>query len=615
MNFDFASLIAAAAPPAGGAEIAQIVIATTAATIVTCALLYLGLGHRSGRVKILQRLADHGERVSGLPGWVAFPSAVATVSLLTAVFGMYWDISIHIDNGRDAGPLANPAHYFILAGLFGIFSAGFLAMVLPQEQPSTVAVRLGRDWWAPLGGVLICACGAFSLIGFPLDDIWHRLFGQDVTLWGPTHLMLIGGAAMTLVGIAVLAVEGMRANASGETSLEELLHTKMARAIALTGGLMLGLSTFQAEFDFGVPQFQLIFQPILLMLAAGVGLVLARTYAGPGAALGAAGFFILLRGGLALLVGPVLGQTTPHFPLYIAEAAVVEAVALFVSTQKPLRFGLASGLGIGSVGLAAEWAWSQVWMPLPWPESALPEIAIVGFAAAIAGATIGAWIGTHLSPVPQPRSPQLRRAAVCSAAVLAALVVYGLYTPTQDGVSAQVALRDVGSGPSREVEATVRMDPADAAADAEWFDVTAWQGGGLVVAPLQRTGPGVYRSTEPIPVYGNWKAMIRLHDASSLTALPIYLPRDTAIPVGETPAPAHFIRSFTDEHKLLQREAKTGSPIVTVLAYSAVAGIAFALLVLLAWALHRLAVGLRPAPKRRRLRLRGLAGFQHGGGR
>ena len=59
---------------------------------------------------------------------------------------MYWDISLHIDNGRDPGPLANPAHYFILAGLFGIFTAGFVAMVLPRERPSEVAIRLGRDW-------------------------------------------------------------------------------------------------------------------------------------------------------------------------------------------------------------------------------------------------------------------------------------------------------------------------------------------------------------------------------------------------------------------------------------------------------------------------------------
>jgi hypothetical protein len=615
MNFDFAALLAAAAPPAGGAEIGQIVIATTAATIVTAALLFLGLGHRSGRVQILQRLADHSERTSGMPGWVAFPSAVATVSLLTAVFGMYWDISVHIDNGRDAGPLANPAHYFILAGLFGIFSAGFFAMVLPKERPSGVAIRIGRDWWAPLGGVLICACGAFSLIGFPLDDIWHRLFGQDVTLWGPTHLMLIGGAAMTLVGIAVLSVEGLRANASAETPVRELLHTRMARAIALTGGLMLGLSTFQAEFDFGVPQFQLIFQPLMLMVAAGVGLTLARVYAGPGAALGAAGFFILLRGILAVVVGPVVGQTTPHFPLYLAEAAVVEAVALFISTQKPLRFGLVSGIGIGTVGLAAEWAWSHIWMPLPWPDAAFPEAAVVGLAGAIAGATIGAWIGTHLSIEPVERSPQLRRAAVCSAAVLAALVAYGLYTPAQEGVSAQVALHEVKGGPNREVEATVRMDPPDAVADAEWFDVTAWQGGGLVVAPLEQTAPGVYRTTEPIPVHGNWKAMIRLHDASSLTALPIFLPRDEAIPADETPAPAHFTRSFGDEHQLLQREQKGGSPVLVSIAYSTVVAIALSLLALLAWALHRLAVGLRPSPRRRRLRLRNLPRFQHGGGR
>ena len=612
MNPPFGLLFAAASPPAAGAEIGQIAIATAAATVVTCALLYLGFGHRSGRTQILQRLADHSERKTGMPGWVAFPSAVATISLLTAVFGMYWDISLHIDNGRDPGPLANPAHYFILLGLFGIFSAGFFSMVLPKERPSTVAIRLGRDWWAPLGGVLICACGAFSLIGFPLDDVWHRLFGQDVTLWGPTHLMLIGGAAMTLVGIAVLSVEGLRADAS----VEEQAHVKMLRAIALTGGLMLGLSTFQAEFDFGVPQFQLIFEPMMLMVAAGVGLVLARLYAGPGAALGAAGFFIFLRGGLALLVGPVLGQTLPHFPLYIAEAVVVEAVALFVSTKRPLRFGFVAGVGIGIVGLGAEWAWSHLWMPLPWPQAAFPEAAIVGFAAAVAGATIGAWIGSHLSPEPLERSPLLRRAAVCSAAVLAALVVYGLYTPTEQGVSARVALHEVGGDSGgREVNATVRMDPPDAAADAEWFDVTAWQGGGLVVAPLRRTGPGVYRSTEPIPVYGNWKAMIRLHDGNSLTALPIYLPRDEAIPVGEVPAPAHFTRAFGDEHQMLQRESKGGHPLLTAIAYSTVASITLSLLALLAWALHRLAAGPAAPRRRRRPRFHWVFGFQQGGGR
>ena len=137
---------------------------------------------------------------------------------------------------------------------------------------------------------------------------------------------------------------------------------------------------------------------------------------------------------------------------------------------------------------------------------------------------------------------------------------------------AQVALRDVSTGSQqREVSATVRLTPRDAAEDARWFDVTAWQGGGLVVDPLERAGPGVYRTTEPIPVGGNWKTMIRLHSGSSLTAVPIYLPRDAAIPAPEVPARTSFTRRFVDETQLLQREKTGGSPTLVAIAYSVVA--------------------------------------------
>ena len=52
---------------------------------------------------------------------------------------MYWDISLHIDEGRDPGPLANPAHYFILAGLFGVFAAGFVASCCRASEPGASA--------------------------------------------------------------------------------------------------------------------------------------------------------------------------------------------------------------------------------------------------------------------------------------------------------------------------------------------------------------------------------------------------------------------------------------------------------------------------------------------
>ena len=98
---------------------------------------------------------------------------------------MYWDIATHIDSGRDEGPFANASHYFILVGLFGIFAAGLIAIFMPDERPSRSAVPIPGAWDAPLGGVLILLCAVISLSAFPLDDIWHRIFGQDVTLYGP----------------------------------------------------------------------------------------------------------------------------------------------------------------------------------------------------------------------------------------------------------------------------------------------------------------------------------------------------------------------------------------------------------------------------------------------
>ena len=592
-----AAIVAGAAdPPAGGAATGEIAIATVSATLLTAGLIWLGNGHRRGTNPILGAIAAFSTRVSGQPGWSAFPSAMAGISLLIAAVGMYWDIALHIDVGRDEGPLANPAHYLILAGLYGIFTAGFFAMVLPKEKPSASAVKLGRDWYAPLGGVLICACGAFALLGFPLDDFWHRIFGQDVTLWGPTHLMLIGGASMTLVGIAVLQTESSRAMAAaGKTSKEQPWLRKL-RLIALTGGLLLGMSTFQAEFDFGVGQFRFVFQPILIMLAAGVVLVAARIWLGRGAALGAALFFLAIRGLIALLVGPILGETTPHFPLYLASAVLVEAIAFAVPSRKrPLAFGVWSGVAIGTVGLAAEWGFTHVWMPLPWTSALLPEGALLGLVTAVCASLIGAWVGTHLASDTIPRFPSLRVAGALSAAVVGAIALFALYTPPGPDASVTVALRDVDTGPERTVSAVVRFDPPDAADGAEWLTATAWQGDGLVVDRLERAGEGVYRTTEPIPVHGNWKSMIRIQRGNAVDAAPIFLPRDDAIPAAEVPAAPHFTRELTPDSEILQREQKDGvSGALTGVAYAIVAAIALALLALLAWGLHRLALAADP---------------------
>jgi hypothetical protein len=229
-------------------------------------------------------------------------------------------------------------------------------------------------------------------------------------------------------------------------------------------------------------------------------------------------------------------------------------------------------------------------MPIPWPAELLPEAVLMGVPMAIAACLVGAWLGSRLGAEQVRQVPQLRTAGVAGATIVALLLAIPLLTSADKGVNAAVALRNVDGGAKRTVMATVTLRPSDAAKDAKWLTATAWQGGGLVVNRLREIGPGVYRTTKPIPVYGDWKTMIRLHSGSSITGLPIYAPADAAIPAPAVPAQSSFTRPFFSDKELLQREAKTADPAVSIAAYTAVLTLTLLLLAGLAWGVHRVAV-------------------------
>jgi len=142
--------LAAETSPAGGAATSELIAMTIALTVLFGALLLIGESYRRARRGPLAFFAPFSERVSGLPAWSAIPLAVTGVSLVGALFGYMWDVSIHIADGRDEGPLANPSHYFILAGLYGIIAAGYLSTVLPKrgEVPGRSALRISDEWSA-----------------------------------------------------------------------------------------------------------------------------------------------------------------------------------------------------------------------------------------------------------------------------------------------------------------------------------------------------------------------------------------------------------------------------------------------------------------------------------
>jgi hypothetical protein len=563
------ALVSAADPvtaPVGGAELQQVIWLSVAATVVTVVLLAIAWAHRTHRIEWFDRLgrrlgAQHGE-----PGWSTIPTMFVGSSLIVALLGFMWDVSLHAGRGRDAGPLANPAHYLILYGLFALFVAGMSAIVYPRdgERPGVAAVRITRHWYAPVSGIFIAACGLYALIGFPLDDVWHRLFGQDVTLWGPTHLMLIGGAGLSTAGIILLNREAEIAMRQRGKAVPTWLKTIMTSTAF--GALLIGLSVFQAEFDFGIAQFRMVFAPLMIVAAAGITLVAARLYIGPGAAIGAAVFFLLMRGIISFIVTDVMGQAHHVFPLYLGSAVIVELLALSRLRRSPLWFGAVAGFLIGTVGLVVEKLWNDQVFRFPWTQDMWVEGLTMAVPVAIASGLCGSLFALGL----RGRLPSKnvgRVIVVASVVVLSAAVANGLHATVPDKASATFALTQVGTAAEPEVTATVRIDQGVIDGDPTWVQITAWQGGGegVVTDRLRRTGDdttGAYQyvSTKPVPVGGNWKTLLRVQDGRTLAAVPIYLPADGPLGAKELPADATFTRDFVPEIDILQRERTDEHP-------------------------------------------------------
>ncbi|HEX2241301.1 MAG TPA: hypothetical protein VHJ82_09200 [Actinomycetota bacterium] len=562
--------------PAGGAALEEILWASAVGLALVIVALAFGRMHRLGKTQLLTRMGDLAGRVTGLPAWAALPTAIAAAALLTAVFGFYWDVATHIDNGRDPGPFANAAHYLIIFGLLGIAFAGFTGALLGADRSVRSSIRFSDEWFVPVGALLLIVCGSIAVLGFPLDDIWHRIFGQDVTLWGPTHIQMVGGAALSTLALWVLVVEGIRARGD---SIQLRARFRVEEAL-VAGAFLIGVSALQAEFDYSVPQFRLLFHPVLLALSAAVALVPARIRLGRGGALAAVGFFLLVRGIVSLLVGPVLGHTTLHFPLYIVEAVAIELLALRVAPVQQVRFGAWCGLLVGTVGLAAEWAWSHLWMTMSWPAALWPD-ALLAVLAGVAGGILGGFIGRELSQ--HTMEVGSRVLALGTGIAIVACLVYPLPIASLEGRAAlQVSAPHAPASSVR-----VELEPVDLARDALWFNVTAWQGSGSVVAPLEPVGDGAYRSTE-VPIAADWKALLRLHTEDAIVAVPIYLPSDPAIPAPGVQAEPNVVRDFVPDKKILLREAKETPAWFSVVGYAVLGLIVLVWIATLGWGLRRM---------------------------
>jgi hypothetical protein len=124
-------------------------------------------------------------------------------------WGVQWDIRWHLLIGRDSFWI--PPHLMTYAGVTAgaVLAFGVLALETwrarrgqPARGTARVLGLVGSPgfhlaWWGM----------AVTIVAAPIDDLWHRLFGLDVTLWSPPHLLGLAGAQINTLGCLLIARE------------------------------------------------------------------------------------------------------------------------------------------------------------------------------------------------------------------------------------------------------------------------------------------------------------------------------------------------------------------------------------------------------------------------
>lgn len=548
--------------PHAAADLESWTTAVALAAVLAAAVVALAVaGRRSGERSPLLWIPAGMERITTIPGWAGCAVGLGAWSLLLAGAGFYADVAWHVGRGRDEVLFTAP-HTMIVLGLAGIALAAVVGIVVATLQRVDTALRVGnlRIPWSmvPLGLLGTCA-----LLGFPLDELWHGAYGVDVTMWSPTHLLMICGAVYSLIaGWLALAEAGVPVRRNGWTRAAYGICALLVLA---------GLTALLGEFRFGVPQFQQLYHPVLLAIASAFTFTATRLALGRWWGLGVALVTFLPE---VLGLPGVGGGETDFVPtratgLFVVSALAVEAVAAVLGTERRVRFAVGAGLAVGTVGFAGELWWNQG-ATQPWRAVLIPDALAVGTLAAVGAALLALGYARAAGRLGGPTLGRPLALAAVAAVVVALLLPLPRRAP--GGVVADIEVTPVGEGLA---DVAVTLTPADAADDARWFQVMAWQGDGFDVAELDEVAPGRYVTEAPVPVVGRWKTVLRLHRGAELLAAPVYLPEDPEIGAAEVPAEDRTVE-LGDETSVLMREVQDGPRTTGVVAYTVIAGVAVA---------------------------------------
>ena len=144
--------------------------------------------------------------------------AVSTLRLvlgLTALLGAIiflegtsWDIQWHSYIGRDRTLI--PPHIMMLSGVALSGISALLAVVIESwwarrnKNIAQYSVGFAEIFYGPLGAYIVGFTALTAAIAFPLDAYWHALYGIDVAIWAPFHVMFVASMGLVALGSAYM---------------------------------------------------------------------------------------------------------------------------------------------------------------------------------------------------------------------------------------------------------------------------------------------------------------------------------------------------------------------------------------------------------------------------
>lgn len=181
-----------------------------------------------------------------------------TTLIGAAIFllGTSWDIQWHSLIGRDRTLI--PPHIVMLTGVALSGLAALTAILIeslwarrsqPVAQNST---PFSDAFHGSLGAYIAGFAALNAAIGFPLDSYWHSLYGIDVAIWAPFHIMFAAGMAVVALGAAYMLASAARlAEQEGAVGGKRVAYIGVIAALATMMGIFT-LLLFDALGDKGM---------------------------------------------------------------------------------------------------------------------------------------------------------------------------------------------------------------------------------------------------------------------------------------------------------------------------------------------------------------------------